>query len=69
MLKTSNTKSTKLRKGVVRVGDDSKAGRGRSELDGIGMDNDEVGKKGQKTSKNLSKFKKTVGSDFLIPGA
>ena len=59
---------------------DSKARRGGSEIDGNEMDNievdgsevevDEVGKKIQKSSKNLFKSKKTVRSpDFLTPGA
>ena len=65
---------------MVGVGIDSKAGRDKGELDGSGMDNvevdgnevgnNEVGKKDQKEiSKNLSKSKKTVRSDFLTPGA
>ena len=75
MLKTLSTESAKPRKGVVGVGGDSKAGRDRGELDRSGIDNikvdngevedDEVRKKGWKTSKNLSKSKKTIGSDFL----
>ena len=76
MLKTAGP-----RKGGVRVDDDSKTGCGGKKIDGSGIDNievdggevkvDEVGKKGQKISKskNLSKSKKTVVSDFLTPGA
>ena len=80
MLKTSGSTepSTRPGEGVVGVGGDSRAGR--DGIDGSGMDDvevdggevevDEVGKKAQKTSKskNLSKSK-TVGSDFLTPGA
>ena len=65
MLKTSSTKSTEPKKGVVIVGGDSIARLDRGELDGNRMDNveidggevrdNEVGKKGWKTSKNLSK--------------
>ena len=74
-------KATEPRKSGDGVGDDSRAERGGNEIDGSEMDDievdgneikvDEVGKKGQKTSKskNLSKFKKMVGSDFLTPGA
>ena len=70
----------KPRKGRVGVGGDSRAGRGETEVNGSGMDDievddievevDEVGKKDRKTfeSKNLSKSKKTVVSDFLTPG-
>ena len=70
-------------KGRVEVGDNNKAGRDGSKLDENEIDNnevdsgkigdDEVGKKGQKTSKsknlfkfkNLFKSKKTIGSDFF----
>ena len=79
MLKTSSTKSAEPRKGVVGGGSDSGARRDRGELDRSGMDNievdcgkvrdDEIGKKGRKTSKNLSKSKKMVGLDFLTPRA
>ena len=73
MLKTLSSKLVKLRKGIVGVGGNSKAGRdgkcelSSSEVDGIEVENNEVKKNGQKTSKskNLSKFKKTK-SDFLI---
>ena len=82
MLKTSSTKSTEPKKGVVGVDD---SGRNRAELaskhevdgdkvDGVKVDDeldDEV-EKNQKmsSSRKLSKFKKTVGSsDFLISGA
>ena len=80
MLKTSVSTEplTRPGEGVVRVGGDSRAGR--DGIDGSGMDDvevdgnevevDEIGKKGRKTSKSkkLSKSK-TVGSDFLTPGA
>ena len=82
MLKTSNTESAKPRKSGVGVGDDNKVGRTRSEIDdgkkinvskvdGDKIEDDEVGKKAQTTSKpkNLFKFKKMVGTDFLIPEA
>ena len=76
MLKTSSAKSTKPKKGGIRVSGDSRAGRDRSELvrDDINSNevgNNEVEKKVQKTfkSKKLSKFKKMVGSDFFTPGA
>ena len=81
MLKTLNTKSAKPRKSGVRVNGNRKAGHNGNKLDGSGMDNIEVDsgkiednkveKKGQKTSKskNFSKSKKTVRSDFLTPGA
>ena len=81
MLKTSSTESAEPRKGVVGVGGGSRAGRDRGGIDGSEMNDvevdggevevDEVGKKAQKTSKskNLSKSQKTVGSDFLTPGA
>ena len=82
ILKTSNIKSAKLRKGGVRVGGDSRARRCGSEIDRSGIDDveinggeievDEIGKKIQKLSKskNLSKSKKTVrSSDFLTFGA
>ena len=41
------------------------------EVDSGKVEVDKVGRKGRKTSKskNLSKSKKTVGSDFLTPGA
>ena len=80
MLKTSSTESAEPRKGVVGVGGGSRARRDRGGIDGSEMNNievdgdevevDEVGKKARKTSKskNLSKSK-TVGSDFLTPGA
>ena len=78
---TSMLKTAKPKKGGDEVGSNSRAGRRGSEIDGSGMDNvevdggevevDEIEKKGRKTSKskNLSKSKKTVGSDFLTPGA
>ena len=74
LLKTSSTKSAKPKKGGVEVVGDSSArynGMNNVEVDGGEVRNDEVGKKGQKTSKskNLSKSKKTVKSDFLIPKA
>ena len=74
MLKTSEP-----RKDGDGVGGDSKAGRDRIdrsgiddiEVDGSEVEVDEVGKKGRKTSKskNSSKSKKTVGSDFFTSGA
>ena len=69
------------RKGGDGVDGDSKAGHGGSKINGSRMDNieidgsevevDEVEKKAQNLSKSkyLSKSKKTVGSDFLTPGA
>ena len=80
-LLTSILKIAEPRKGRVRVGDDSKAGRGRSEIDKSEMDDvevegevevDEVKKKVRNLSKskNSSKSKKIVRcSDLLIPGA
>ena len=75
MIKTSSIKSAESRKGIVGVGDDRKVRRDGGKLDGSGIDNvevdggkvgdDEVGKKGWKTSKNSSKSKKTVRSDFF----
>ena len=74
-------KTAKPRKGGDGFVSDSRAGRGGSEIDGTGMDDvkvdgseikvDEVGKRGQKTSKskNLSKSKKTVRSDIFTPRA
>ena len=79
MLKISSTESTEPKKGVVGVDGNSKAGRDGGELDGSGMDkvefdggevgDNEVGKKGQKTFKNLSKSKNTVGLDFFTSEA
>ena len=78
MLKTSgSTESlTQSGKGGVKVGGDSRARRNRNELDrwkvnSDEVENDEIEKKVQKLSKskNLSKSKKTVGSDFLTPKA
>ena len=71
-------KTAEPRKGGDGVGGDSGAGRDR--IDGNGMDDvevdggevevDEVGKKGRKTSKSKKSSKsKTVGLDFLTPGA
>ena len=67
---------TRLGKGRVGNSGDSKARRDRSELDESEVDsgkvgNNEVGKKVQKLSKskNLSKFKKMVGSNFLTSRA
>ena len=42
MLKTSNTKLAEPRKGGVRVGGDSRAGRSQSKFDRSGMDNIEI---------------------------
>ena len=81
MLKTSGSTepSTRPGEGVVGVGGDSRAGRDRIdrsgmddiEVDGGEVEVDEVRKKARNFSKfkNLSKSKKTVRSDFLIPGA
>ena len=76
ILKTSSIKSVEPKKGGVGVGNSSRARRDRSEINSNEVDSgefedDEVGKKVQKTSKskNLSKSK-TVGSlDFLTPRA
>ena len=82
MLKTSGNTESKTRpdKGGVGVSS-SKAGYGRSKLDESEFNDNEVDggeikgnkirKKVQKRfkSKNLSKSKKTVRSDFFIPGA
>ena len=80
-MKTSSIKSAKTKKGGAGVDDNSRARRDRNKLDGSEIDdvevdgnkvgNDEVEKKGQKTSKskNLSKSKKRVGSDFFTFGA
>ena len=72
---------TRLRRGGVRFGDDSRAERDRnkvdrSEFDDVQIGNNEVWKKDQKKSKsknlfkfqNLSKSKKTK-SDFFTSGA
>ena len=74
MLKTSEP-----RKDGDGVGGDSKAGRDRIdrsgiddiEVDGSEVEVDEIRIKARNlsNSKSLSKSKKTVGSDFLIPGA
>ena len=80
MLKTSSIESAELRKGLVGVGGDNRARcDGNKIVDRSGMDNvevdsgeirdNEVGRKGWKTSKNFSKSKKTVGLDFFTPGA
>ena len=78
MLKTSESPESLTRhgKGGVGIGIDSRARLDRRELDGIEVDDDEVRdneveKKVQKLfkSKNLSKSKKTIESDFLTPGA
>ena len=78
---TSVLKRAESRKGGDGVGGDIRAGRGRNKIDESGINNvevdgsevkvDEVRKKGQKMSKskNLSKAKKKVGSDFLTFGA
>ena len=69
-------KTAKPRKGGDEVSGDSRARRSGSKMDDVEVDGsevevDEVGKKARKTSKskNLSKSQKTVGSDFLTPGA
>ena len=78
MLKTLSTKSAEPKKGVVGVDDSSRARRdgGRSRIDdgkvdGNEIEDNKVEKKVQKLSKskNLSKSKKTVGSDFLTSRA
>ena len=78
---TPMLKTAKPRKDKVGVGGDSRARRGASEIntsriDDVEVDSgevevDEVEKKGQKTSKskNLSKLKKTIESDFFTPRA
>ena len=79
MMKTSKSSefATQSVKGGVEVGDSSKAGRDRRELDKnkvhsgkVGGGDGKIGKRVQKSSKskNLSKSKKTVRSDFLTPG-
>ena len=77
MLKTSNTKSAKLRKGIIGVSNSRKEYSNRAEpvgkdkIDDSEVEDNEVRKKDQKTSKSkkLSKFKKIVGSNFFTPGA
>ena len=80
MLKTLRTKLAEPRKGIVGVSGDSRIGHNGNkivngsrmddvEVDGGEIGDDEVGKKGQKTSKNFFKSKKTVRSDFLTLGA
>ena len=71
MLKTAEPK-----KGGDEIGGGSKTGRAGSEMDNVEVDGDEVevDKIGKKVrnfskSKNLSKSKKIVGSDFLTPKA
>ena len=75
MLKTSSIKSAEQKKDVVWVSNVNRVRRDGCELDRSEMDNvengggevedDEVEKKGQKTSKS----KKTVRSDFFTLGA
>ena len=72
---------TQLKKGVIGVDGESRIGYDGNKLDGSEIDdgkigggevNNNVGKKGQKTSKfkNLSKSKKAIGFlDFLTPRA
>ena len=76
MLKTSSIKSAEPRKGGVGVDGDSRARRDRSELDRDEINSGEVGddkvrKKVQNLSKSKksSKFKKTIGLNFLTFGA
>ena len=76
MLKISSTESAKPRKSGFGVGNDSKARRNRNELDEDEVndgefENNEIGKKVQKTfkSKKLSKSKKAVELDFFTPRA
>ena len=68
-------KTAKPRKGGDGVGSGSRARRSGKEIDDIEINAgevevDEVGKKARNLSKstNLSKSKKTVGSDFFTPG-
>ena len=74
----STESKTWLGEGKVGVGSCKKVRRDGSrsrtddgEVDGNEVGNNEVGKKVQRSSKskNLSKFKKTVGLDFLTPRA
>ena len=80
MLKTLGSTKSKTQSGEGKVGiGDSKVRRDDSKLDGSRINdgkldggefgNDEVGKKVQKLSKSKNLSKKTVGSDFFIPGA
>ena len=79
MLKTLSPESAEPKKGVVGVSTNSKARPDKGELnkseiddiefDGGKVGDNEVGKKGRKMSKNLSKSKKMIGSDFFTPGA
>ena len=69
-------KTGEPKKGGDGVGSDSRAGCSEGEMHDVEVDSgkveiDEVGKKARKTSKskNLSKTQKTVGLDFLTPGA
>ena len=71
-------KSVEPMKGGDEVGGNNRVGRDRIdgsrmddiEVDGIEVEVDEIGKKGRKTSKSKKSSKsKTVGSDFLTPGA
>ena len=73
---TSMLKTAEPKKGGDGVGGGSRAERGGSEMDNGEVDSGEVedvgvGKKARNLfkSKNSSKSKKTVGSDFLTPGA
>ena len=82
MLKTLNTKSAEPRKGGVGIDDVNRVRRAGSEIDdgkkidgdkvdSAELEDDEVEKKVQKTSKskNLSKSKTTVRMHFFIPKA
>ena len=80
MFKTSKSTESKTRpgEGGVRDGGNNRAKRDRSrsriddgEVNGNEFEDNEIGKKVQKSSKskNLSKSKKIVRSDFFIPGA
>ena len=76
MLMTSSIELAKPRKSGVGVSDSSCLRRDRSEVNGGEVNSgevkdNEIGNNVQKTSKskNLSRFKKTLGSDFFIFGA
>ena len=62
MLKTLSIKLVEPKKCGSGITGDSGAGQNGSEIDGVKIENNEVGKKVQKPSKskNLSKSKKTV---------
>ena len=75
-MKPLSIKSVEPREGLVEIGDDNRAGHDTKKFNGGEFDSGKVGqgevrKKGQNLfkSKNLSKFKKTVESDFLTSKA